>query len=270
MHRSPRSLIRPNQRIVDLRGYGAQDLFVRKLDHGFGKGVVMSMHRQSHDGSSMVAQVAQPEQDERAVLSARPATELASIWGSKIFTLLVMATGVTGLTCFALYVSKRNQEHASGNRTDASTLVRVEVRRVWLPRALVDLAKHEPPTGPIRTHAHLRRVLELRGQEKVWYAMTLWAHDSNGDFIDFPVVRQPYGEPEVFIELLEILSIATGNWPGEPPDRFSAVSFGLVPESLLKHEPRDGIAALLADPTAQRGGLGGLLTIRTDLDHLRP
>jgi hypothetical protein len=211
----------------------------------------MSMHFHSDNGSSLVPHD-HADQDERAVVADPPARRLVSIGRSKTFTLLVIATGVMGLICFALYISKRDQEHANDDLTDESVVVRLEVVRVWLPRALVDLAKHEPPTGPIRTHADLTRLLELRGQEKIWYAMKMRAHDRNGDSIEIPFVRQPYREPDRFPELLEILSIATGYSPGELPEWFSNVSFGLLPESVLKRNPRDAVADLLKDPAAQR------------------
>jgi hypothetical protein len=150
--------------------------------------------------------------------------------------------------CFDAHVSMRNQTAAEADESDWGLVVRVEILRVWLPPVLSELAKQDPPTAVIRTHEELRRHLELCGQENMWYAMIWRGHNAHREFVDIPVVRQPYGEARLFPELLELLSSAAGNSHGEPTGLYATTSFGLLPESFLKREPRAAVADLLDDP----------------------
>jgi hypothetical protein len=159
----------------------------------------------------------------------------------------VIAGGAIGLTSFASDVSKQDQKHADTYKTGGGMLLRIEIVRVWLPAALLELAKHEPPTGVIRTHEDLRRLLELRGQENIWYAMNVRGHHDAGLIVEIPHVRRPYSEPQFFPELLEILAKAAGNSPDEPTDQFTAAVVSLLPEGFLKRDPSDAVADLLDD-----------------------
>jgi hypothetical protein len=185
------------------------------------------------------------EDDGSAFAPARSTWFLISNWGRMIFLIFVIVAGAIGLSCFAAHVSMRNQTAAEADESDWGLVVRVEILRVWLPPVLSELAKQDPPTAVIRTHEELRRHLELCGQENTWYAMIWRGHNAQREFVDIPVVRQPYGEAHLFPELLELLSSAAGNSHGEPTGLYATTSFGLLPESFLKREPRAAVADLL-------------------------
>jgi hypothetical protein len=53
---------------------------------------------------------------------------------------------------------------------------------------------------------------------------------------------------EFYPELKEILTMAAGTSPGGEADQYSTTLVCLLPESLLKRDPRDAVAGLLDDP----------------------
>jgi hypothetical protein len=209
----------------------------------------MYIYRHDHNGGSIIS-LDHPERNQRAVVATRPPRRLVSIWGSNNLTLLVLIAGTIGLALFAFHIGRHDQELASVDETNESMLVHFAVRRIWLPQALVDLATNEPPTGAILTHKDLTRHFEIRGQEKMWYAMIVRSHDAEGDFVDIPFVRWPYNEPDLFHEFLKILALATGKPTGEPNGWLSTASSSLLPDGLLKRDPREAVADLLNDPVA--------------------
>ena len=78
---------------------------------------------------------------------------------------IVMATAVMGLARFAARVTQQTQESCSANLPGAGIIVRSEVLRLWLPQTLVELAKSQPQSPPLRTHAELQRLLEGQDQK---------------------------------------------------------------------------------------------------------
>ncbi len=165
-----------------------------------------------------------------------------------MFMVFAIAAGAIGLTLFASHVSTEEQTLVNADEPGSGTIVRFEALDVWLPAVLIELAKPDAATGAMRTHADLRRYLEVRGQEDVWYAMKVRGHQTDGGFADMPFVRRPYNEPDAFSEFLEILAMAAGNSSGEPAAKFSSCSVRLLDQSLLKRDPRSAVAELLNGP----------------------
>jgi hypothetical protein len=207
----------------------------------------MSTCRYEHNCRSIVP-LDHALQDQYRIAAAGPPMRLVSVLESNFFMVLVFAAGAIGLTCFASQVSNQDQKLAAANQLSSGINVRSEVLDIWLPAALIELAKSESPTRVIRTHENLMRFLERCGQKNVWYAMTLRLHQADGDFVDIAFIRQPYRQLCLFSEFLVILAVAAGDSPDKPPDEFSTTFVHLLPESLLKRDPRDAIADLLADP----------------------
>ena len=179
---------------------------------------------------------------------ARSPWRLVSNWGRTIFLIFVIVAGAIGLSYFADYVNMRNQTAAEADEPHWGGVVRIEVVRVWLPAVLSELAQQNSTTEVIGTHEDLKRLLELRGQENTWYAMVWRAHNARGEFVDMPVVRQPDSEPQLFPELLELLSSAAGNSHGEPTEWYPTTSFALLPEGFRNRDPRAAILDLIDDP----------------------
>ena len=191
--------------------------------------------------------------DESLIATDPPPRRFVSIWASRIFMVLVLAAGGMALTDFTSDGDKKDQNLADGDQPGAGIIVRSEVLHIWLPPAFVEWATRQPSSGVMRTHEDLKRFLERRGQEKLWYATTTRGHQANGNRVDLPLVRQPYSEPNSFPEFLEILAVANENSSDEATDKFSSASVHVLPEQSMKCEIRDVMAQLQRNPYALVG-----------------
>ena len=187
-------------------------------------------------------------QDKPVVSESRLPLRLVSSWGSTVLMAFVIAGGMLGLTRFACHLSQKDQTLATAFEGGGGIIVRSEVLHIWLPPTLIELAKCQLSSGVIRTHDDLKQFLELRGQEKLWYAMTRRAHQSNGEIVDMPFVRQPYREPDSFGEFLMTLAEAAANSSDGAPEGLSSGSFHLLTEEFVKCEVRDVMAELKRHP----------------------
>jgi hypothetical protein len=131
-------------------------------------------------------------------------------------------------------------------------VVRSEVLHLWSPEALMELARQQARAPVVRDHGGLRRSLELRGQQDLWYALTVRGHQVNGLFADMTVIRRPYRDPESFPEFLNVLAVAGGDPPRDPGPDFSTASIHLIPAELARREPSGAIAELLRHPPPPR------------------
>jgi hypothetical protein len=206
----------------------------------------MSTYRQQQDRGSILPHD-RVLHDDSVLVAARLPRRLVSKWGKVIFQVLAIAAAVLGLTRFAFRVSSKGQMLGATDRNVEGVLVHVDVHRVWLPSGLIALTNGELSIGVLRTHDDLRRHLELRGQENLWYAMIVRGYHSDGLIDDIPIVHRPYSEPQWFPELLEILALAAGNVPRAPNGWFSTTAVSLLPESFLKRDPRDAVLDLPID-----------------------
>jgi hypothetical protein len=159
----------------------------------------------------------------------------------KLLTLIVIGGGLLGLTLFARQIARQDRVSVAPNITGGGIIVRSEVLRLWLPRALIDMAKRQSLPLRIRTHHELRQSLEGQHQRGVWYALTSRVHKFNGEFDDITTIRWPYRDSRYFSELLDVLAVAGGNPASEPNSGFSNVSISVLPEELLMREPRDAM-----------------------------
>jgi hypothetical protein len=159
---------------------------------------------------------------ETVLTTARSPSRFVSTWGNEIFLVFVIAGGAIGLTIFATHVSKQDQKHADTSMRGGGMVLRFEILRVWLPQALVELAKHEPPTGAITTYEDLRRLLELRGQENVWYAMNVRGITRTDSFLICRIFAGPTPSRNSFQNYLRfwpkspgirLVGRPTGSWP---------------------------------------------------------
>jgi hypothetical protein len=203
----------------------------------------MPIDRQERTGRSIFPDD-RAAQDEFDFTSDRLPARLVSIWGSKIFMVLVFAAGAMGLTYFASVMSKKDQNLADGDQGGAGIIVRLELLHIWLPPALIELVEREPSSGAIRTHEELKRFLDHLGRQNLWYALTARGHQANGELVDLPFVRQPYKEHVLFPEFLKILAMAAEN----STDEFSSASVHVLTEEIARCEIRDVMAELKRNP----------------------
>jgi hypothetical protein len=121
---------------------------------------------------------------------------------------------------------------------------------LWLHETLVELAGEPFRAQVVRNHQDLKRLLELRNQQDLWYALTAQGHQVNGGFVDLTVIRRPYHDPQFSSEFQAVLATAGGNPPRYPDTDFSTASIHLNPAELAKREPRRAIAELFRQPLA--------------------
>ena len=115
--------------------------------------------------------------------------------GKLMIVVVVVATAI-GLTQFGAVAPRPSGAPEFSDPPGSGVIVRSEVIHLWLPENLVDLARHEFPALVARTHQELKKALERRGQENLWYAITVRGHQVNQGAADISFIRHPYREPE--------------------------------------------------------------------------
>jgi len=159
--------------------------------------------------------------------------------------IVALAIGIAWIDCCATQPGRAlepDQVAGSGH------IVRAEVLHLWLPETLIDLAKHVSGSSVAQSHQELRTSLERSGQENLWFAFTIRAHQVNGVAADITFIRHPYREPEDFREFLDILATAAGSPPDEPPAYYSGAEVHILPQELTEREPRAVVEELLSMP----------------------
>jgi hypothetical protein len=185
---------------------------------------------------------------QKSMVSLSGLRRLLERWGGTIFMLLVLGAGTIGLVRFGIYASKQEHKLAAGDSSGSGVIVRTEVVCVWLPQTMIELAKSEAMSPVLSTHEDVRRLLERRGLEGMWYAVAIRGHQASGRFIDMQFVRRPFIEPDLFPQFLEILASAGSEGRDQTSDDFTATSVQTLPDRLAKLESRDAIAVLQREP----------------------
>jgi hypothetical protein len=172
----------------------------------------------------------------------------------KIVLAIVLVAAVIGLPGLASHATRPAEDLEPDNHSGGGIITRYELLRLWLPEVLNDLAQRQSQSPVVRVHRDLKRFLELRTQEDLWYALTTRGHQVDGRFVDLTFIRRPYHEPQVFPEFLAVLATAAGNPPRGPDSYLSTVSITIIPVELGKREAREVISDLLGNspsPAAQ-------------------
>ena len=155
-----------------------------------------------------------------------------------LMIVVVFVTTAIGLTQFDAVVPRPSAAPEFSDPPGSGLIVRSEVIRLWVPETLVDPARHEFPALVARTHQELKKVLERRGQENLWYAITVRAHLANHRAEDSSFIRYPYRQPEYLPELMDVLTTVAGS----PPRRSVC---GLL-RSHRPHHARGDVSARMA------------------------
>ena len=109
----------------------------------------------------------------------------------QILMAIVLVAAVMGLPRLASHATRPADDLEPDNRADGGLVIRYELLRLWLPQTLIDQAKRQSRSPVVHVHADLKRFLELRNQEDLWYALTVRAHQVNGGFDDVTFIRRP-------------------------------------------------------------------------------
>jgi hypothetical protein len=124
-------------------------------------------------------------------------------------------------------------------------VVRSEVRRIWLPRTLIELMQRHSQSRLPETHTELCQVLKHEKLENVWYALTMRAHHAGGGLSDLTVVRRPYSESLYFAELLAVLATTAGHPPTFRDSDFSQATVQVLSDEISNRAPQEAMAELL-------------------------
>lgn len=149
---------------------------------------------------------------------------------------VVLVTTAIGLTQFDAAAPRPSAAPEYNDLSDSGLIVRAEVIRVWVPETLVDPTGLESPALIARTHHELKKVLERRGQENLWYAITVRAHLADHRAEDVPYIRYPYRQPEYFSELMDVLATVAGSPPCKPSADYSAATVHIMPVGMSQRE----------------------------------
>jgi hypothetical protein len=163
-----------------------------------------------------------------------------------VVALVTAAIGLTQLNAVAL---RPGAAPEFSDPPGSGLIVRSEVIGLWLPETLVAPAGHEFPALFAQSHQELKAVLERRGQENLWYAISVRTHLADQRVEDTSFIRYPYRQPEYLAELMDVLTAVAGSPPDHPSADDSAAVVHIVPAAM---SPREWLEATQATRSVTR------------------
>jgi hypothetical protein len=161
---------------------------------------------------------------------------LFSRLSGNLMIVVVLVTTALGLMHFNSVVPQPGAAPEFNDPPGSGVIVRSEVIHLWLPETLVDLARSESPALVARTHQELKTALERRGQENLWYAITVRGHQINLGTSDTSFIRYPWREPANLQELIDVLATVSGSPPRRPSFDYSAAIVHIMPAGISRRE----------------------------------
>jgi hypothetical protein len=174
-----------------------------------------------------------------------PSLRLLRSWGDKVLMVFVIVAAAIAFARFDFRAGGPRQAAENVSPPGSGAIVGAEVLHLWIPEALIDLAAHED----------LQILLEQKGQEDLWYAITVRGHQANGDPADITFIRHPYSDPANLQEFLVVLATTKGKPPADSIVDFSTAEIHVLPRELLNRDPRETLKELLSlsQPTEPPG-----------------
>jgi hypothetical protein len=173
---------------------------------------------------------------ERVTAIDFPSGALFRRLAGNLVIVVVLVTTATGLTQFDAVAPRPGAAPEFGDPPGSGLIVRSEVIRLWVPETLVDPARHELPAPAAPTRQELKKVLERRGQENLWYAITVRAHLADDRAEDTSFIRYPHRQPEYLSELMDVLTAVAGSHRRHPSADYSAAIVHVVPAGTSQRE----------------------------------
>jgi hypothetical protein len=156
------------------------------------------------------------------------------------------------------------EEPAATEPPGSGIILRTEVTTIWVPRALVDRARHQSGFTADRVPLELHRYLIENGWSSAWYALTYRAHLVNGGSAEITQIRRLSDVGDHFDEFQAVMATAAARPSRSERADFSHAAVEVIPEALRAVEPREAINRLLAEPV-----VGDQSSPSGDLDSTR-
>jgi hypothetical protein len=153
-----------------------------------------------------------------------------------LMIVVVFVTMVIGLAYFNAVVPQLGAAPELSDAPGSSLIVRSKVIHLWLPERLVDLARNGSPALVARTHQELIKAVERRGQQNLWYAITVRAYLANDRSEDMSFIRHPYRHLDHLQELTDIVATVVGIPPRYPSADYSTAVVHIVPARMSQRE----------------------------------
>jgi hypothetical protein len=167
---------------------------------------------------------------------------------------VVLARRVVGAAVFivvGLVMSRVDFQATVLDRDDppgSGIVLRTEVSTIWVSQAFLDLAQHEPAPLVFRSHEELETYMQRQELGDEWYALTYRGHQVNGETAKFTQVRRACEWSGHFEEFRDVASSIAGKPPRDKGLDFSHAAVGVIPERLLKTNPREAVTELMIRP----------------------
>jgi hypothetical protein len=165
-------------------------------------------------------------------------------------TAAVLVAGLCGLFWVGFHAGSPTLPDQPGS----GIIVRTEATAVWIPRALLDLARCKCKARPavIRSPGELRTYLEHRGMNAAWYALVYRGYQVNGESAEITQVHRMSEAPAHMEEFQDVLAAAAGNGLRYGSRDFSHVMVGIIPDTLQAADPLEAVTKLLGQRGAEK------------------
>jgi hypothetical protein len=176
-------------------------------------------------------------------------------------TAAVMIAALLGLT----WVDPHAQAPGPEGQPGSGIIVHTEVTTIWLPQALLDLARQQGGPPEFRSAEELQTFLGRSGCTTAWFALTYRHYQVNGQTGEMTQTRLLNEAADHLDELQAVMATAAGRPPHFEDKDFSHSRVEVIPETLRTVNPREAITRLMAGPVAgdENSRTGGTDSMRT-------
>jgi hypothetical protein len=165
--------------------------------------------------------------------------------GGSLSLFSLVAAASLGLIGLSANLPRPYPETDSASGVGAGIIIRSELRDLWIPERLVELARRPSLSRLVRTHAEWRRFLEVEGLTDLWYAITARAYQAGGDSLDLTSIQWIHDDAPHFEEFRAILAVVSGREPPDSDPVFSNATVHVLDEELSRRDPRELMQDLL-------------------------
>jgi hypothetical protein len=161
-------------------------------------------------------------------------------------TAAVMIAAVLGV----MWANPHAQSPGPDGPSGSGIVVHTEVTAIWLPQALLDLARQQGGPPEFRSTEELQTFLRRSGCTAAWYALTYRHYLVNGQSAEMTQTRLLSDAAEYLEELQAVMATSAGKPPRSEGSDFSHTRVEVIPDRMQGIDRREAIARLMAGPVA--------------------